>query len=217
VRKGNTSSQPGISWHKQRGSMDIEDGLIGAMHPAMYAFRAPLPLGMPTPEEIDALIAHEMTRMSLEERAKALDDVHGIGVVKDEDPALVISCLEELEDHLTTIKHNTAYALAEAISRQYVYDKKLRMMFLVAEEYEPKEAAERMIRFFEVKKSLFGVQKLVKDITLDDLDEDDMDTLRTSCAQVSPCRDTAGRPIVIFVQKLRRYRVVENMVRIFRV
>jgi hypothetical protein len=192
--------------------MDIEDGLIGAMHPAMNNFQALIPPGLPTPEEIDALIAQEMTRMSLEEREKALDDVHGILVVKDEDPDFVSSCLDELEDHLTTIKHNTAYALAEAISRQYVYDEKLRMMFLRADEYEPQQAAERMIRFFELKKSLFGVQKLVKDIVLDDLDEDDMATLKTGCVQVSPYRDTAGRPIVLFFQRLRIYNVVENMV-----
>jgi hypothetical protein len=69
-----------------------------------------------------------------------------------------------------------------------------------------------MVRFFELKKRLFGAEKLVKDITLDDLDEDDMDTLETGCVQVSPLIDMAGRPIFVVPTKLRGYKVVENYV-----
>jgi hypothetical protein len=192
--------------------MDIQDMSGGAPAERHNIQATTLPLGMPTPEEIDALIAKEMSRLSTAEREKALDDLHGIGGVEEEDPAFVISCLEELEDHLTKIKLDTAYALAEAISRQYISAKKFRMMFLRADRYEPKEAAERMIRFFELKKRLFGVQKMLKEITLDDLDDDDVATLKTGCAQVSPCNDMAGRPVAVFLQKLRKYKVPENAV-----
>ena len=75
------------------------------------------------------------------------------------------------------------------------------MMFLRAEEYDPSDAAERMIRFFEFKKELFGVEKLVKDIALDDMDEDDMHFLGNGYCQVSPYTDTAGRTIFVFIQK----------------
>jgi hypothetical protein len=185
----------------------------GGAPPESHNAKATLPPGLPpTPEEIDALIAREMNRMSFEEREKALDDVHGIGEVEEEDPAIVSSCLEEFEDHLTAIKQDTAYALAEAMSRKYVSARNLRMMFLRAVRYAPKDAAERMVRFFELKKSLFGAEKLVKDITLDDLDEDDMDTLKTGCVQASPLTDMAGRPIVVTLHKLQRYKVVENYV-----
>jgi hypothetical protein len=192
--------------------MDIQDGLYGGAPPETHNTNATLPPGLPTPEEIDALIAKEMTRMSLDEREKALDDVHGTGEVKEEDPAFVSSCLEKFEDHLQTIKQDTAYALAEAISREYVSAKNFRMMFLRADRYAPKDAAERMVRFFELKKSLFGADKLVKDITLDDLDKDDMDTLKTGCVQISPLADMSGRPIVVSLGKLRTYKVVDNYV-----
>jgi hypothetical protein len=86
------------------------------------------------------------------------------------------------------------------------------MMFLRADRYAPKDAAERMVRFFEMKKSLFGADKLVKDITLEDLDKDDMDALKTGCVQVSPMTDMAGKPIVVSLGKLRRYKVVDNYV-----
>ena len=80
-----------------------------------------------------------------------------------------------IEYHLQNIKSNTAYALAEAMSRKYVSSRRLRMMFLRADRYNSEDAAERMIRFFDLKESLFGVHKLVKDITLDDLDENDIE------------------------------------------
>ena len=76
-------------------------------------------------------------------------DVHGIAEVEKEDPAVVSSCLSEFEDHLITIKQDTAYALAEAMSRQYVSSKSFRMMLLRADHYAPKDTAERMVRFFE--------------------------------------------------------------------
>jgi hypothetical protein len=193
--------------------MDIQDGLDGGAPPERHNSKTTLPPGLPTPEEIDALIAREMTRMSLDEREKALDDVHGIGEVKEEDPAFVSSCLEAFEDHLQTIKQeDMAYALAKAMSRQYVSAKNFRMMFLRADRYAPKDAAERMVRFFELKKRLFGAEKLVKDITLEDLDKDDMDALKTGCVQVSPLTDMAGRPIVVSLGKLRRYKVYDNYV-----
>ena len=156
---------------------------------------------LPTKEEMDALIASEMSRLSVEERERVYDDVHGVGTFNEEDPSFIGSCLDDLANHLLTQKQGTAYAIAESMSKQYVSDKDFCMMFLRAEEYDPSDAAERMIRFFEFKKELFGVEKLVKDIALDDMDEDDMHFLGNGYCQVSPYTDTAGRTIFVFIQK----------------
>ena len=171
-----------------------------------------LPPDLPTPEEMDALISSEMCKLSVKEREKILEDVHGVGEVNEEDPSFISSCLDDLANHLLTRKQGTAYAIAESMSKQYVSDKDFYMMFLRAEEYDPSDAAERMIRFFELKKELFGVEKLVKDITLGDLSEDDMYSLESGCAQVSPRTDRAGRAILVFVQKIRRFKRIENLV-----
>lgn len=170
-----------------------------------------LPPDLPTPEEMDALISSEMCKLSVKEREKILEDVHGVGEVNEEDPSFISSCLDDLANHLLTRKQGTAYAIAESMSKQYVSDKDFYMMFLRAEEYDPSDAAERMIRFFELKKELFGVEKLVKDITLGDLSEDDMYSLESGCAQVSPRTDRAGRAILVFVQKIRRFKRIENL------
>jgi hypothetical protein len=172
----------------------------------------------PTPDDIDSLIAKEMNSLSIKEREKALEDVHGVAGVEEETPEFVNSCLKELDEHLNAIKINTdAYVQAEAMSSDYVSENNFRMMFLRADNYDSKEAAERMIRFFELKKYLFGVDKIVKDITLDDLNEDDLDVLKSGYAQVSPYKDMSGRTIVVFLQKLRtgRYKAAENVVGLF--
>ena len=171
-----------------------------------------LPSGIPTPKEIDVLIAMEMNKLTLKEREKALDDVHGIPIDEEEDPMQLLTWLDSMDCHLQTIKQQaTAYELAKARSREYV--QKMRIMFLRSDRYQPKDAAERMARFFELKKRLFGVESLTKDITLDDFDSDDLDTLNCGCVQVSPLTDMVGRQIYIFVGKLRMYKTPENYVR----
>ena len=86
-------------------------------------------------------------------------------------------------------------------------------MFLRADRYDPREAAERMIRFLDLKKELFGTQKLVKEITLDDFDEDDMETLRSGYMQVPPYKDMAGRTILVGMLKLRKMKLLPMMLK----
>jgi hypothetical protein len=167
---------------------------------------------VPTPNEMDRIIAKEMTDLSLQERESAENDVHGIRQSRAEDPLALQNGLLHLQRHLDTMKKGTVYEEAEMMNRNYVTDHKFRLKFLRADLYDPKEAAERMIRFFELKKSLFGTEKLVKDITIDDLDEDDMETLRSGYMQLPPYTDMAGRTILIGMLKLREMKTVENAV-----
>ena len=168
---------------------------------------------MPTPEEIDALVAAELSQLSAEEREKVFEDIHGVvGEVNGEDWSFMNSCLDELENHLITKKKGTAYALAESLSKEYVTNKDFCVMFLRADDYDPNDAAERMIQFFELKKTLFGTDKLVKDITLDDLDSGSIECLKSGCAQISPHKDTAGRTVLVFTYTKRRFERVENLV-----
>lgn len=167
----------------------------------------------PTSEDVDLLIAKEMSNLSMKEREEAILDVHCVPGVKVENPEFVNFRLEELEHHLNIIKTaENAYSLAERINPQYVSSRKMRLMFLRAQSFVPEEAAKRMITFFEEKKRLFGIKKLVKDITLEDLGEDDMETLTSGYGQVSPLRDKARRPVIFFPSKLRKYKVPENVV-----
>ena len=70
-------------------------------------------------------------------------------------------------------------------------------MWLQACWNDPKEAALRMCDNFFYKARLFGMEKVAKTITLDDLDEHDMIVLRKGFAMWLPTRDMAGRPVFV--------------------
>ena len=153
--------------------------------------------------------------MSREEREKALDDVHGISNDTKEDPGFINLCLKEMDDHLSTMKAGTSYELAESLSPEYVQNPDFRLMFIRADFYVTKAAAERMIKFFDFKKRLFGTELLGREITLNDFDEDGMAVMKSGYAQISPYRDMSGRPIVLFVlEHKKNYQNPENLVRI---
>jgi hypothetical protein len=167
----------------------------------------------PTKQVTDRMIAAELNRLSLEEREKVLNDIHGLPQPTEETPKFIQSCFDQFDAYLFAIKHNTAYELAESISPVYVGRDEFRLLFLRACRYDPHEAANKMLKFFQLKKDLWGVDKLCHDITLDDLDEDAIETLQSGCdGQVSPVRDMAGRPIVIFIMELRKTKIIKSVV-----
>jgi hypothetical protein len=170
------------------------------------------PTECPTPAEASAMLAKEMNQLSVEEREKVLEDVHGIARVVDEPEEFIEACLARLEKELTNISNKAAYDLASFMSKEYTSSKKNRLMFLRAESFDPYNAASRMVRFFDEKYELFGVQKLINDITLDDLDPDDITTIENGLFQVLPEKDCAGRKVFCFFPKLKVMRTAQNVV-----
>jgi hypothetical protein len=170
------------------------------------------PTECPTPAEASALLAKEMNQLSVKEREKVLEDVHGIARVADEPQEFIETCLALVEKELTNISSKAAYDLASSLSKEYTSSKKRRLMFLRAESYDPYNAASSMVRFFDEKYELFGADKLTKDITLDDLDPDDIITLENGFYQVLPEKDCAGRIVFCSFYKLRVIRTIRNAV-----
>mmetsp|Transcript_86320 Transcript_86320/g.249299 ORF Transcript_86320/g.249299 Transcript_86320/m.249299 type:complete len:513 (-) Transcript_86320:61-1599(-) len=165
----------------------------------------------PSPDQVISILAGEMTKLSVQEREKAENDVHGIlGSNLEEIPEVLQQCVSEMEFFLEANKRGTAFELAEAMDRAYTSNFDFRAMFARAERYEPSAAAERMIRFFDLKKTLFRTELLTKDILLEHLDEDDMESLRSGGLQFCPARDSAGRPIMAIMLGLRKYKRPEN-------
>ena len=172
-------------------------------YPLSYPLAPSSPAECPTPAETGAMLAKEMNKLSVEEREKVLEDVHGIPRVVDETQEFIEACLTLLEKELTNISSKPAYDLASSTSKEYTSSKKIRLMFLRAESYDPCNAASRMVRFFDEKNKLFGADKLTKDITLDDLDLDDIITLKNGFYQVLPEKDCVGRKAFCQFPKLR--------------
>ena len=170
---------------------------------------------IPSALDADSLLAKELSQLSTEEREKVYDDIHGVSAPVEEEEEATARLLSELEIELNCIHEKTAYEMALALNRNYVCNRNFRVMFLRADAYDAKAAAKRMVAFFEQKLEYFGADKLVTDITLQDLTEEDLDSLESGLIQKLKDKDRAGRTVLIVFPGLKKDRKLKNMVRVF--
>mmetsp|Transcript_26409 Transcript_26409/g.64355 ORF Transcript_26409/g.64355 Transcript_26409/m.64355 type:complete len:464 (-) Transcript_26409:335-1726(-) len=151
----------------------------------------------------EKLIAEALSKLSFKEREEAYEDVHGVSDLVRETPELIEFSLGQMDHQLKILLDKYAYDLAESLSKDYVTDRGLRLKFLRAAIFDPKRAASRMAEYFHHKLDMFGREKLVKDITFEDLGEDGMEAVSQGMMhQVLPSRDTQGRAVVVGSQRL---------------
>jgi hypothetical protein len=150
----------------------------------------------------EKMIAEELSKLSLQDREKAYEDVHGVRNLVEESQQLIEKSLLDMEQELKSVDNRFAYDEAERVSKDYVSCRKLRLMFLRATLFDPKKAASRLVDFFNFKLELFGAEKLVKNITYEDLGEDGMEAMKEGAQQILPSRDSQGRAVVISNQSL---------------
>lgn len=166
--------------------------------------------------DVEKFLAHSMNKLSIEDREKALAEVHGIVRKKDEieeDSPFMDAILKRMETHLLLIKRGTSYERAETLNRAYVLNRSFRISFLRSNRYDPKSSAEQMVRFFELKEELFGIDKIVQEILIEDLDSSDIMCLESGCCQVLPRTDRASRRVFLVLPGLRRLCPVEHQLK----
>ena len=163
----------------------------------------------------EALLAKELNELSLQEREAIMDDIHGVSRFAEETPELVESKLIELDDAIDKMykKKKISYDRALFLSPTRVRDKKFRIMFLRADLWDVQKAARRLVKHFEYKSVLFGADKIVKTITMNDLDEDDMESLLTGSFQFAKSKDRAGRTVLLVTQSAYKFKSWINQVR----
>jgi hypothetical protein len=169
-----------------------------------------------TPEDVEKSIAEDLTRLSMQEREQAMDDLHGIiHHHKEEQPEILEGLLLQLQkqlDSMIWLPNASAYRRAVQQDPEYVESK--RKLFLRADRYQPLEAAQRMLRFFELKRELWGAEKLCKKITIiDDFSDHDREALDQGFLTISPYTDSAKRVIVYVNAPLRRVDVHSSVLR----
>ncbi|CAJ1965481.1 unnamed protein product [Cylindrotheca closterium] len=152
-------------------------------------------------QEMDNLLSQALAKLTFEEREKHQEVLHGVKSNLVEDKRALDSALQELDGRLRNTKHCTSYEVAETLDAAYVSARSFRVMFLRANEYNAKAAADQMLRFFELKSNLFGTDKLVKDITIKDLGEGDIAYLKRSFVQLAG-RDRSGRQVTVHLAGL---------------
>mmetsp|Transcript_54327 Transcript_54327/g.131854 ORF Transcript_54327/g.131854 Transcript_54327/m.131854 type:complete len:598 (-) Transcript_54327:64-1857(-) len=181
----------------------------------------------------EELMVKELNAMSLQERERTYEELHGVVTTKDADgntttggtvvsetPSLIVDKLREMQQHLSNYQQQqqqqqqhqqhqqqnqqSAYEMALGQSRSYVENEDFRLAFLRAESFDAKLATERFVKFFEGKLHYFGPDKLTKTITLDDLDSDAQKVIKSGHFQFLTQRDRAGR-VVLFDASAMEY------------
>lgn len=143
-------------------------------------------------------LASELGKLSVEERSGALDDLHCVGQDLEETPEMVENSLREL-DRILIQRNDSIYNIAASQNRAYVEDPNFRLRFLRAKLHDAEKAATQMIGFLSQKEIYFGREKLARDITLNDLDENDMKLLLSGRFHIQDGLDRKGRPVVYFL------------------
>ncbi|CAJ1937798.1 unnamed protein product [Cylindrotheca closterium] len=161
---------------------------------------------------IDGMLSEALKDLTFEERQQQQEILHGVQGQMREEENMVQNTLQDLDKYLNNTKRGTYYETAESMNPDYVRARAFRIMFLRGNRYDAKAAAQQMLKFFEQKHKIFGDEKLVKDITLDDLDEDDIACLKTGASQLLG-RDSANRQILLQVPSLRAFANHQNELR----
>jgi len=166
----------------------------------------------PDPEAMEKLIASEMQRLSLEERKVVYEDVHGVNTATRETPEAIANWIEEFREAVRKVRGKPELEKAIFLNQDYVMNPKNILMFLRSEDFDVKEAAQRMIRHYKYKLDIFGIDKLVKDITFDDLGEEDQEAVMTGFYQKLAIPDQSGRTVLMTFPHLLRFKSVKNQV-----
>ncbi|CAJ1932711.1 unnamed protein product [Cylindrotheca closterium] len=163
--------------------------------------------------EVDDILVKGMKHLSFDELQREQEELHGVSENISENSEEIKRMLTELDDHLQYLKPGTAYESAETMNQEYVRNDSIRMTFLRGRRYDPKASADNMIRYFDMKSKLFGTDKLTKDITLHDLDEDDTECLLNGSYQLSRLKDSSNRTLLLQFPGLRSYKTLTNELR----
>ena len=149
---------------------------------------------------IDETLAKELNQLTVEEREKLYDDIHGVVQEQEETPEFLKRRFELFDVSISMIPEGKrkAYNRAVFLKPSLEKDEKFKLMFLRTDLYDSKKAAHRMVNFFEMKREVFGDEKLVKRITLSDLSEEELDLFRSGYVLQHPLPDRSGRPVLFF-------------------
>ncbi|CAJ1945302.1 unnamed protein product [Cylindrotheca closterium] len=165
---------------------------------------------VPGVSDYEDVLMEGMKHLTFDEIQHEQELLHGVaGEVDLNENDLLVG----LEMHLNRMKKGTAYESAERQDPSYVSNRELQLAFLRASHFKPKDSAEKLINFFKHKQDLFGEESLVRDITAQDLDQDDLSCLLEGFFQFCPFRDRSGRMIHLEFPGIRSKTTVRTEMR----
>lgn len=166
----------------------------------------------PDPDKVEELVATEMKGLTLDERKAVYEDIHGVAAVETETPEAIEKLMEEFRDAIRKVRIKPELEKALFLNPDYVMDPKSILMFLRAEDYDVKEAAQRMTRHYKHKLELFGIERLARPILFEDLMAEDQDAALTCFYQKLALPDQSGRTVLVTLPHLLRFKAAVNQV-----
>ena len=142
-----------------------------------------------------------------------LCQVGGVQEINPEEPDFVNQCLLDLDAAIQRMPNKSAFLEAQRINPLYTNNPGFRLMFLRADSFNVESAATRIVNHFSEKLELFGPERVARDITLADLNVDDLESLLAGGIQWLPRPDKFGRAILCSRQVFWKYKYRENLVR----
>ncbi|CAJ1956527.1 unnamed protein product [Cylindrotheca closterium] len=153
-----------------------------------------------TTPEIEEFLASQMSKLSVEERDEATHDIHCVGEDILETPEMVETSLAEFDNAIKREKNET-YEIAMAQNRAYVEDASFRLKFVRANMHDVNRSVNMMLRFLEQKALHFGIEKVARDITIDDLTDEDKKFMQLGLFHIQEGRDRSGRIVFYYFNR----------------
>ncbi|CAJ1955763.1 unnamed protein product [Cylindrotheca closterium] len=169
--------------------------------------------GLHVMQPTEEMLASELNKLSLEERAEAFDDIHCVGEELKETPGMIQKALADFEE-MVKKDRNAAYEIAMTQNRAYVEDPSFRLKFLRANMHDVGKSVRQMMNSLQHKAKYFGNDKVAREITLDDLNEEDKNLLLSGFYHVQEERDRTGRAILHWFGGMLGRIKPENLIRV---
>jgi hypothetical protein len=154
-------------------------------------------------KKIDDLLSEELLSLSIRERTKVQEEVHGVAnLCPEENPTMIEEALKSMQQHLDAIQDKQVYDQLSPSS--YIHTKEWRLKFLRSELYDCKLAAERLVRFTEYMHQEYDFEVLERPLKLSDLEtkcgsrgKEVMNCFKSGHTQLLPFRDRSGRRVLV--------------------
>ena len=171
------------------------------------------------PNQVDAQVARELNQLSLEERSRAIEELHGIhkSTLLDSnnvEEKKLSQTLQQMQCEIDQIPIKEAYNEAVRLQSQYIFDKDFRSKFIRTEQYDPRKAAIRMVRFLDFTKELYGPQILFRPICLCDFNPTAIQLMKTGNIQLPRARDAVGRRIIVLLDHFGDFEYYDLLSRV---
>jgi len=164
--------------------------------------------------ETDAFLASELSKLTIQERNRAMEDLHCVGEDLEETPEMIAQSMATFDEVLQQ-QHDSVYDMAARQNRAYVEDDSFRMRFIRANLHDTNKAVSQMRHFLRNKAKYFGTERIGRDITINDLNKDDRELLVSGVYHVQAERDQNGRIVVYTLSEMiGSCRVPETMCRV---